>query len=88
MYRIDWINSTKAIVYDYRSTSNYTKYGAPTDYVSYQGLPISYRYEYLSADKPYIKVSPLKYDVDQEQTATESENASQNGDEPTAVDAE
>ena len=73
MYRIDWINSTKAIVYDYRSTSNYTKYGAPTDYVSYQGLPISYRYEYLSADKPYIKVSPLKYDVDQEQTATESE---------------
>ena len=73
MYRIDWINSTKAIVYDYRSTSNYTKYGAPTDYVSYQGLPISYRYEYLSADKPYIKVSPLKYDVDQEHTATESE---------------
>ena len=73
MYRIDWINSTKAIVYDYRSTSNYTKYGAPTDYVSYQGLPISYRYEYLSADKPYIKVSPLKYDVDQEPTPTESE---------------
>ena len=59
MYRIDWINSTKAIVYDYRSASNYTKYGAPSSYVSYQGLPVSYRYEYLSADTPYIKVSPL-----------------------------
>ena len=59
MYRIDWINSTKAIVYDYRSASNYTKYGAPSNYVSYQGLPVSYRYEYLSADKPYIEVSPL-----------------------------
>lgn len=59
MYRIDWINSTKAIVYDYRSTSNYTKYGAQPNYISYQGLPVSYRYEYLSADTPYIKVDKL-----------------------------
>jgi hypothetical protein len=51
MYRIDWINSTKAIVYDYRSTSNYTKYGAPSSYVSYQGLPVLYRYEYILTDK-------------------------------------
>ena len=51
MYRIDWINSTKAIVYDYRSTSNYTKYGAQPNYISYQGLPVSYRYEYLEYEK-------------------------------------
>lgn len=69
MYRIDWINSTKAIVYDYRSTSNYTKYGAQqANYVSYQGLPVSYRYEYLSADTPYIKVSALKPCVQQDGT--------------------
>ncbi len=59
MYRIDWINSTKSIVYDYRSTSNYTKYGAQPNYISYQGLPVSYRYEYLSATAPYIKVDKL-----------------------------
>ncbi len=70
MYRIDWINSTKAIVYDYRSTSNYTKYGAQSNYVSYQGLPVSYRYEYLSADTPYIKVSTLAPDVQQETTSS------------------
>ena len=51
MYRIDWINSTKAIVYDYRSESNYTKYGAQPNYISYQGLPVSYRYEYLEYEK-------------------------------------
>ena len=70
MYRIDWINSTKAIVYDYRSTSNYTKYGAQPNYISYQGLPVSYRYEYLSADTPYIKVSTLAPDVQQETTSS------------------
>ena len=47
MYRIDWINSTKTIVYDYRSTSNYTKYGAQPNYISYQGLPIAFRDEYI-----------------------------------------
>lgn len=89
MYRLDWINSTKAIVYDYRSKSNYTKYGAPTEYISYQGLPIAYRDERLeykakAADskgfidfedklqnKPYIKVSPLKFEL----TDTEAEDA-------------
>ncbi len=43
MHRIDWINSTKIITYDTRSTSNYSKYGSDNNYVSYQGLPISYR---------------------------------------------
>lgn len=41
MYRIDWINSTKNIIYDYRGTSNYPN--ASSDYISYQGLPIVYR---------------------------------------------
>ena len=41
MYRIDWINSTKNIIYDYRGTSNYSN--ASSDYISYQGLPIVYR---------------------------------------------
>jgi len=71
MYRIDWINSTKAIVYDYRSTSNYTKYGAQEQgYVSYQGLPVSYRYEYSSATKPYIEASPLAADDPQPSTSS------------------
>ena len=76
MYRIDWINSTKAIVYDYRSTSNYTKYGATSSYVPYQGLPVLYRYEYILTDdrnnainNAYIKVSPLKPNVQQEYTS-------------------
>ena len=43
MYRIDWINSTKNIIYDYRGTSNYSN--ASSDYISYQGLPIVYRDE-------------------------------------------
>lgn len=47
MYRMDWINSTKSIVYDYRTMSNYTSYGAPINYISYQGLPVLYRYENL-----------------------------------------
>lgn len=40
MYRIDWINSTKNIIYDYRTVSEYSN--ASNDYVSYQGLPIVY----------------------------------------------
>ena len=43
MYRIEWINSTKNIIYDYRGTSNYSN--ASSDYISYQGLPIVYRYD-------------------------------------------
>ena len=73
MYRIDWINSTKTIVYDYRSTSNYTKYGAQPNYISYQGLPIAFRDEYLSADEPYIKVSPLLTDSGQTPTSNYDE---------------
>lgn len=75
MYRIDWINSTKAIVYDYRSTSNYTKYGAQqASYVSYQGLPVSYRYEEISGGTPpYIKVSPLLPNAGQESTSNKDE---------------
>lgn len=74
MYRIDWINSTKAIVYDYRSTSNYTRYGADqTNYVPYQGLPVSYRDEYMSGgSEPYIKVSQLIPCSGQETTNDES----------------
>lgn len=45
MYRWDWINSTKTIVYDNRSTSNYTTYGASTSYSTYQGLPLIYTEE-------------------------------------------
>ena len=66
MYRIDWINSTKAIVYDYRQTSNYTRYGAnQSNYVSYQGLPIAFRDEYIInvddtlINKPYIKIAEM-----------------------------
>ena len=68
MYRMDWINSTKTIVYDYRSTSNYTKYGASdwTSYLPYQGLPVTYKDETVQVDsggtvlnKPYIRISPL-----------------------------
>jgi len=80
MYRIDWINSTKAIVYDYRSTSNYTKYGAPSSYVSYQGLPVLYRYEYILTDESgntindaYIKVSPLIANSAQSATSSVTE---------------
>jgi hypothetical protein len=71
MYRVDWINSTKTIVYDYRTTSNYTKYGAQPNYVSYQGLPVSYRYEDVNSGKPaYIKVSPLLANENQEATSS------------------
>lgn len=42
MYNIDWINSTKNIIYDYIGVSNYTNTSAASDYVSYQGLPVIY----------------------------------------------
>ena len=58
MYKIDWINSTKTITYDYRSTSNYTLPGSMgAYYVPYQGLPVAYldksdgRYLYPKFDK-------------------------------------
>ena len=47
MYRIDWVNTTKTIVYDNRSTSNYTRPGSigRTD-KPYQGILVAYRDEY------------------------------------------
>lgn len=47
MHTIDWYNSTKTITYDNRSESNYTLYGAnvASDYSTYQGLPITYRWK-------------------------------------------
>lgn len=43
MHKYDWVNSTKAITYDYRNKSNYTGYGANKDlYLSYQGIPVGY----------------------------------------------
>ena len=43
MYEIDWINSTKTITYDNRSTSNYTLPGSGgINYTPYQGLPVAY----------------------------------------------
>lgn len=53
-YRINWVNSTKAISYDNRSISNYNKYGLDGEKIPYQGIPISYRDEYVSAATPYI----------------------------------
>lgn len=47
-YRINWINSTKAITYDNRFISNYNKYGANENALPYQGIPVSYRYAYMS----------------------------------------
>lgn len=47
MYRIDWINSTKTITYDYRTISKYSNTnGNRQYYLSYQGLPVGYRDEY------------------------------------------
>lgn len=42
MFNIDWINSTKNIIYDYRGVSNYTSISAASDYIPYQGLPVEY----------------------------------------------
>ena len=57
MYRIDWVNTTKTLVYDYRSQSNYTLPGS-IGYtgIPYQGIPVSYREEYsgYTDDKKYL----------------------------------
>ena len=78
MYRIDWINSTKDIVYDTRFISNYNPNGTYDGMIPYQGLPVSYRDSYLhtvKGDKPYLKISPLNEDfsVGQEKTENTSE---------------
>ena len=58
MYRIDWVNTTKTIVYDYRSQSNYTLPGSiGITQIPYQGIPVSYREEYdgYSDEEKYIR---------------------------------
>lgn len=75
MYRFDWINSTKAIVYDNRSQSNYSNFGNGEDYVSYEGLPVMYRDERIEDGKEcYIKVSPLELDPLSGQSVTSDAN--------------
>lgn len=75
MYRIDWLNSTKTISYDYRTISKYNSDGNDKlNYISYQGIPVGYRDEYeihqwnsttsqfdykTIVNEPYIKISPL-----------------------------
>lgn len=58
MYRIDWVNTTKTITYDYRSQSNYTLPGS-IGYtgIPYQGIPVVPRYEYsgYTDDEKYLK---------------------------------
>lgn len=49
-YRINWINSTKTIVYDNRFVSNYNKYGANGNMLMYQGIPVAYREAYVSEE--------------------------------------
>lgn len=71
MYRMDWLNSTKTITYDYRTVSKYNTNGADRlNYLTYQGIPVAYRDEYEYSDKfvssatnysPYIKVQALDY---------------------------
>ena len=42
MNKIDWVNSTKTITYDYRSLSNYNRDSIDVNYLPYQGLPVKY----------------------------------------------
>lgn len=78
MYRIDWINSTKTIVYNYRSTSNDAENNSKYyGYLPYQGIPVSYLDETVQVNaagtitnKPYIKISSLG---NQESTASSAE---------------
>jgi hypothetical protein len=59
MFGIDWINSTKTITYDYRSTSNYTLPGnMGAYYAPYQGLPVAYGEEYTESNKVKRKLYP------------------------------
>lgn len=83
MYRYDWINSTKLIVYNYRTSSNYSSNSKNYDYIPYQGLPVTYRYEEVSSGcDPYIKVSPLNEDPEISQSVTSNANdAFKNGNE-------
>ena len=59
MYRLDWINSTKTIQYDYRSVSNYTNGASMVNYLPYQGLPVKYE---DVGDKRYLYPNFEKYE--------------------------
>ena len=52
-YRINWVNSTKAITYDNRFVSKYNTYGADESRMEYEGIPVAYR----DIDGSYIKSS-------------------------------
>ena len=60
VYRIDWINSTKTITYDYRSVSNYNKDSIDVDYLPYQGLPVVYQQTNATTRKLYPNFSKLE----------------------------
>ena len=66
MYRIDWINSTKTIVYDNRTISNYTANGTQPSYISYQGLPVIFR-EVENEDESLPKKRYLYPNFDKEE---------------------
>ena len=63
MYRIDWVNTTKTIVYDNRSTSNYTRPGSVGRTIRpYQGILVAYRDEYKGyGDDRYMKYDGTPY---------------------------
>ena len=63
-YRINWINSTKTIIYDNRFISNYTKYGANSNILTYQGIPVQYREAYDSEAEPYITKDTLEHQIE------------------------
>ena len=57
-YRINWINSTKNIIYDNRSVSYYNPYGYGSMKLPYQGILVSYKDAYEENDC-YIKIDTL-----------------------------
>lgn len=74
-YRMKWINSTKTISYDNRFISNYNRYGFEDNRIPYQGIPISYRDEYVNentSNTAYIKKSSLEDQLNSGITGTSS----------------
>ena len=65
-YRINWVNSTKTIAYDNRTISNYNKYGVESTRMPYQGIPVSYRDEYVNSatsSTAFIKRASLESQI-------------------------
>lgn len=75
-YRVEWLNSTKAITYDNRFVSIHNRYGRNDRIFPYQGIPVAFRDEYeypitgiasscSQADtyKPYIKIASLEEQI-------------------------